>query len=72
LTNLLELEFHVCMQFQKTSSIYHDDYIYRDYKPGGETYRVVTTSVPTFFVRMLGKLLDACITDWMTPDDDSL
>ena len=26
----------------------------------GETYRVVT-SVPTFFVRMLGKLLDACI-----------
>jgi hypothetical protein len=31
----------------------------------GETYRVVT-SVPTFFVRMLGKLLDACI--WL--DDD--
>jgi hypothetical protein len=25
-----------------------------------ETYRDVT-SVPTFFVRMLGKLLDACI-----------
>jgi hypothetical protein len=25
-----------------------------------ETYRVVT-SVPTFFVRMLGKLLDVCI-----------
>jgi hypothetical protein len=30
-----------------------------------ETYRDVT-SVPTFFVRMLGKLLDACI--WL--DDD--
>jgi hypothetical protein len=31
-----------------------------------ETYRDVT-SVPTFFVRMLGKLLDACI--WL---DDNL
>jgi hypothetical protein len=35
-------------------------------KHRGETYRVVT-SVPTFFVRMLGKLLDACMTWWRLP-----
>jgi hypothetical protein len=36
-----------------------------EYRHRVETYRDVT-SVPTFFVRMLGKLLDACI--WL--DDD--